>query len=354
MRPWHATRWAITLIALAGAGILTTGCSDDDKSPVEPPNGAVYDSITVDASAGWAAIKLGEPATPVTVTGDLSSSADWDIAFNATSVMLNGGDAGPGDVAGYCICQNANATDNEVTQMTDASELADFANVTDAQIPTDADAWQADASALAIDGWYNYDMNTHEVSAAPEKVWIIRTASGTAFAKFHVTNIADGKATFEYAVAPASDQPIGTVHSAEVTLTDDGSAVYFDFETGTVSTTADPTQWDIAFIGYAIHVNSGVSGTAQAGAVQDDDSFESLTSVDGIPSSAFKVDGFGGVFVASPWYRYNLLGNHHIWPTFNVYLIKSGSAVYKIQLTNYYSVSGDPRRITVRYAKLAG
>lgn len=350
-RPVHRV---LTVAAFLGFACLATACSDDSNDPVGPGGDVAYDSITVDASTGWAAIRLGEPAAQVTVTGDLDASADWDIAFNAISVMLNGGDAGPGDVSGFCICANAGATDDAVTEMTDASELADFTSVTDAQIPTSSDAWQTDAVALAVDGWYNYDPATHEVSAAPEKVSLIRTASGTAFAKFHVTDITDDVVTFEYAVTTDQTQPFGSTETGSVTLPDDDSPVYFDFETGASSTTEDAGSWDIAFVGYSIEVNGGTSGNGDAGAASIDQDFASLTTVDGIPSSAFEADGFGGMFVESPWYRYDLLGNHHIWPTFNVYLIKSGDAVYKVQITNYYDVNGNPRRITARYAKLAG
>ena len=40
-----------------------------------------------------------------------ATSTDWDLAFFATSVMLNGGEAGPAGVVGHCLCRNANATD---------------------------------------------------------------------------------------------------------------------------------------------------------------------------------------------------------------------------------------------------
>ncbi len=344
----------LTLAAFLGFACLATACSDDSNDPVGPGGDAPYDSITVDAHDGWAAIRLGEPASQVTITGDIDASDDWDIAFNGTAVMLNGGDAGPGDVSGYCICANASATDDQVTQMTDASELADFTSVTDAEIPSSSDAWQSDAVALAIQGWYNYNPTTHAVSAAPEKLFIIRSASGLVFAKLHVTDITEGVVTFEYAITNDQTQPFGGTETGSVTLSDDDSPVYFDFETGTSSTTEDPSSWDIAFVGYSIEVNGGTSGSGEAGAASIDEEFDSLTDVDGVPSAAFDADGFGGVFVESPYYRYNLLDNHHIWPVFNVYLIKVGDAVYKIQITNYYDVNGNARHITTRYAKLAG
>lgn len=348
---------AATLLTVLTTAVFATACSSDSDSPVGPPSGgASYDSLTVDASASWAAVQLGDPATQLSVS-DLHSSADWDIAFDVTSVEVNGGASGPGGVIAYCLCENANATDAQVEGMSPANQLATFTNVTAAQIPSDASVWQADSVALAITGWYSYNLDTHVVSAAPDDVWLVRTTSGTAFAKFHVTGIANptqasaGDVTFEYALQPAAGQPMGDPQSVTVTVPGDGSTVYFNLQTGETTTGSD---WDIAFTGYSILVNGGVSGTGGAGAVLIDDAFDAITTTDGVPSTAYEVDGSGGVFVDNKWYRYNLKGDdHQIWPTFNVYLLKRGTTVYKVQIINYYSTSAEPRHITFRYAKLS-
>jgi hypothetical protein len=55
-----------------------------------------------------------------------------------------------------------------------------------------------------------------------------------------------------------------------------------------------------------------------------------------------------------PWYRYNITGtDNQIWPTYDVYLVRRGSDVYKVQLVGYYDAGGRSRQITVRYAPLA-
>ncbi|HET6681751.1 MAG TPA: HmuY family protein [Gemmatimonadaceae bacterium] len=340
-------------MSIVAVAAIAAACSDSESGGLGPdPDLIVYDSITIDASTGWAGVRLGEPATLVPIVGDPSAAADWELAFNATAIMLNGGDAGPGDVAGFCLCANASATDDQVLNMTDASEQAAFLAVDESSIPSADASWQTDGALLAIDGWYNYNPQTHVVSAAPEKIFLVRSASGDAFVKFHVTDITGSTVTFEYAVAPSADQPFGAAQTAQATISDDAPA-WFDLETGTVSSTEDPTTWDFAFVGYSIEVNGGSSGGGSAGAAALDVPFADFTSMDGIPSSAFTADGFGGVFVESPWFRYNLLGDdHHIWPTFNVYLIRTGDDVYKIQLTSYYDLNGSARRITFRYQKL--
>ncbi|MHB1170275.1 MAG: HmuY family protein, partial [Longimicrobiales bacterium] len=214
---------------VAGIAGLAVACSDGDV--VDPPT-QDEQVLTVDADGRWAYVALGETANEVTVA-DPSASSDWDIAFNATRVMLNGGAAGPGDVRGYCLCQNADATDAQVQAMTPDGELADFEAVTAASIPTDDDAWETDVLDPAIDGWYSYNFQTHTVTADPTQVWRIRGAGDDPeYAKFHVTDIADatmagGRVTIEFAVQPGAGEPMGAVES--VVLDGRTAPVYFDF-----------------------------------------------------------------------------------------------------------------------------
>ncbi|HEU0054017.1 MAG TPA: HmuY family protein, partial [Longimicrobium sp.] len=295
--------------------------------------------------------------TPTIAVADPAASEGWDLAVFATSVMLNGGAAGPGGVEGYCVCQNAAATDAAVQAMTPATELADFEAVTAAQAPAAADAWASDALSPAISGWYSYNPTTHVTSPAPEKSWLVRTAEGAAFAKFRVTGLAGstqqtpGKVTIEYAVQPSAAGALGEVKTATIDVPATGRA-YFDLATGQASTSAD---WDVAFEGWNIRVNGGVSGGGQAGAVAADQPFAAVTNAAAPPASTFRGDAYGGVFDAKKWYRYNLTGSdHQVWPTFDVYLVRRGAELWKVQLTGYYDASAQPRRITVRYAKLAG
>jgi hypothetical protein len=59
------------------------------------------------------------------------------------------------------------------------------------------------------------------------------------------------------------------------------------------------------------------------------------------------------VFVTSPWYQYNITGtDNQIWPNFNVYLVRRGDDVFKVQLIGYYNQAGAARHITVRSVQL--
>lgn len=191
---------SLLLASLFTSSLTAAACSGGEiTTPTDPP---VAGTLTVDASTGWVHVSLAAEGT-VAVEEPTASDA-WDIGFSATSVQLNGGTAGPGGVVGYCICQNAGASDAEILAMTPTSELGDFEAVTAATV--DAATLTAGASAEA--------------------------------------------------------------------------------------------------------------------------------------------------FTTHPWYKYNLAGDHYISPTFNVYLVKRGTRLYKLQLINYYGPAGESRRITFRYAQL--
>lgn len=193
--PWR-------LIAAAGLALSATACDSSPTEPVPDPGAA----LTVDASSNtaWALVNLGSPAQLVQAS-DPAASAAWDLGFQTTKVMLNGGATGPAGMVAYCVCQNAAASNEQIKTMTPESELTDFETVTKAQIPAAGDAWSA------------------------------------------------------------------------------------------------------------------------------------------------------GVLDQKRWYRYNITGSdHQVWPTYDVYMVKRGNEVYKVQLTGYYGADGKPRQITFRYARLTG
>lgn len=331
--------------------LLFAACDDSTTGPGPGPEGP--SALTADAVESWAYVDLASEASIVS-PADPSTSTAWDLAFFQTAVMLNGGAAGPGEVSGYCLCENASATDEQILALTPASELAAFEAVDMTAVPSAEEDWTTDALAPAIDAWYDYDVDTHVVNAAPENVWLVRTAGGEAIAKFHVIDITGatqehaGTVTIEYAIKPSEDTPFEDVRSAEIDAS--SGSVQFDLETGDVT---DESDWDIRVEGFTMRVNGGVSGSGSAGAARFSGSFDSITDDTELPpSNVYSGDAFGGVFDANPWYRYDLEGNHRIWPNYDVYLIRTGSEIYKVQLINYYDEADEPRHITVRYAQL--
>ena len=194
---------------------LALAACDDEANPIDPTNET--GALTVDASAGWAYVAFEDGVASTVSVTDAATSSEWDMAFRVTSVMLNGGSAGPGGVAGFCVCQNAAATNAEVIAMTDESELADFDLVTSASIPSAEDAWLTEELVPSLGAWYSYNPVTHVVSAAAQNVYAVRTASGTSFAKLHVIDLAGGTqasagtVTFAYALQSSAGAPFGDV-----------------------------------------------------------------------------------------------------------------------------------------------
>ena len=334
------------------AAALFSGCSDTNgPQPVIP----VTRTITVNAASAFTFVALDTIATNPAVA-DAATSTDWDIGLYATTVMLNGGEAGPGGVTGHCLCQYASLSNTEIAALTAASTLGTFDSVTTADIPA-ATAFTSDALAPAIAGWV--DNPGTGATPASGRSWIIREGtSSVVLAKFHVTNIQNptatsaGTVTVEYAVQPSAGAAFGSVQTAQIAM--GAGPVYVDLTTGAVTTAAN---WDLRFDGYTIRVNGGVSGTGSVKAVLDTSTpFASIdaTYAASAPAVAYSADRYTGVFGTSPWYRYNITGtDNQIWPVYNVYLVQRGTQVFKVQLVGYYGTDGTPRQITVRYAKLA-
>src|SRR5688500_9284978 len=84
---------------VASLACLGAACSSDDVTAPPPP---AEGSFTVDASRNWTYVSLAD-STLIAPTPAANQSAAWDIAFFATNVTLNGGQAGPGGVTGFCV-----------------------------------------------------------------------------------------------------------------------------------------------------------------------------------------------------------------------------------------------------------
>ena len=328
-------------LSLAASILVFSACHNDEITAPETP---AEGTIAVDASTGWAFVSLGD-GTAVSVADPAGSQA-WDIGFSATSVMLNGGAAGPGGVSAYCVCQNDGATNDQILAMTAEGELADFDAVT--SVPAGA-AFESEALLPAITGWFTGTGTAAQ--PASDKTWLVRLNDETSFAKVRVTGISGATATsfasvtLEYAVQPNATAAFGPVQ----TITLGGAAATADLNSG--STTASGTAWDVRLEGSVLRLNGGVSGSGKAAASLSAAAFADVTTA-AIESRAYQADAFGGVFRARPWYKYNILGDNRISPTFQVYLVKRGETVYKVQILNYYGAAGEPRQITLRYAEL--
>jgi hypothetical protein len=346
-----ASRLAVAFTAATAIAAFTACTTDDVVAPPTPVAG----TFTLDATSRWVYVSLADSAI-VAPTPSANESSAWDIAFNATNVTLNGGAAGPGGVTGACVCQNAAATNAEILAMTPSSELADFDAVS--SVPASL-TFTNDVLTPAVSGWY-----TGSGSAAvadPTKSYLVRLSDSLSYAKVRVTRlespsaISAGRVTLEYAVQPSATAAFGSVRTMTVDLTTTG-AKSVDLNAGTLSNSA--TDWDLRLDGFTVRVNGGVSGAGKGAATPATDAtggaeFDKIISAAIAPQS-FRSDVYAGVFGTNRYYRYNITGNNRISPTFDVYLLKRGNVVYKLQILDYYNETGQPRFITFRYAQIAG
>ena len=353
----YLARRATARLALASLIAASVAC--DASSSLIPAQTSATRSITLDASAAPAYLQLDDSARLVTVADPLAS-ATWDMAFFATAVSLNGGAAGPGGVQGFCFCTHQGATAAQLQAFSAVNQMAAFDSATTAMIPA-ATAFSADTLVPAISGWYTGAVGA---SATPStRSWIVRrgTTPNFLFGRFHVTAIsgassaAPGQVTLQWATQAVAGGVMGADQTATITVAA-GTPTYFDLTAGAVSSASG--TWDLQFRAWDIRVNSGASGSGSVRALPvDGGAYASITPAfaAGPPASVYKTDAYGGVFGgATPWYRYNITGNdNQIWPTYDVYLVKRGTSVFKVQLTGYYDAAAQPRRITVRYARLA-
>lgn len=105
-----------------------------------------------------------------------------------------------------------------------------------------------------------------------------------------------------------------------------------------VAQIADPktsTAWDLAFEGWDVFTNSGVSGPGQCKSFGPLDPLSFFDSA--IPDTPFLyTDVAGGAFYR--WYAYDG-PSHALWSRWHVYGIRDGARTWKLQVVSYYGTS---------------
>ncbi|MEI6265992.1 MAG: HmuY family protein [Sphingobacteriia bacterium] len=115
-----------------------------------------------------------------------SATTKWDLGFRGTSIIVNGGNSGPGMGGGFVFVGLYN---NLSTIPSDSTFKVDNAPSSYA------------ITAGSNRGWYVYDAINNLVSPIPGRVLVIRTASGK-YAKVEILNYYKGGVT---PAASASD-----------------------------------------------------------------------------------------------------------------------------------------------------
>ncbi len=380
---------------------IFTGCSsssDGDGAGQTPLTGGVpllKNGVLIDASAGGLGASPEDPKNKYTYfsfssggvldLGDeaAKTSQDWDIAFKRSSIKLNGSFSGPKGTAGYFIGNNAEAYDADGKPVrswfetaTHEGELPDFQAAGLSDMP-DISEFIKDELRPAIRGdgteegwWFYHGPPTHAVSAVSKNWWLVRSAEGDTYAKFHVTDlIRDSntdpeprmrRITLKIRIQHTGSSGFGVPFSYIFLIPRDaGGAVYFDFETEAEVSSDDAWDLKIAYDAgarsYRMLVNGGVSGTGKGGALALEDNPDSVTNgADREQAAHYFNDQSGGVFVDFPWNAYNITGeDHKLWPNYRVYFIQSEEAVYKLQVLSYYHPeTAESAWYTLRYEAL--
>lgn len=285
-------------------------------------------------------------------------TGDWDLAFRRYEVRLNSpavGGATSKNVLGFALDNNKTASDAQVLAFTPAAMLASFDAVRDAQIPADAQ-FLSDRLTENRQG----HLNLGGIPAAnPANYWKVRLANG-AFALLRASRI---KFTPSFAVDTLyleSRLQTGAMLGAVQTLAIAPSSQVRQVNLSTNSVVAGAgCNWDLEFNPapnqLSLVPNVACNGGTYPGPTSP--TFANATAANDAPQYATFLSQLVGpipnsVLDKSAPFRYNLQGNDRLHAAFNTYLVKSGTRVYKLQITDYYNNTGVAGFPTIRYARI--
>lgn len=349
--PYRGAAFALAVAVLAA-------CNGDSSGPGNTlPKG----ELEVDASSTTLYAYVDLVSGAVVNVADPGTSDAWTLGFRRYEVRVNGGVAGPGQISGYNLANNAGATSDEVLAFTPENQKAAFDAVGPADIP-DNSAFITESLVANPLAWLDFAGGAP--AANSNAAWKLRRTPDGGYAVFHATALTIGgttpqtavlaTVTIEWRYQPAGGA-LGDAHQA--TLDVGAGNTTIDFSTGTVAAPSG-CGWDLeAGADFSLAVNAACDvGTFPLDASE---SFAGLTTAGDAPDYGAFLSGLTGPVPfstalddpAGP-FLYNLAGDNRLSPTFNIYLIKVGADVYKVQLIGYYNATGAGGHPTIRFAKI--
>lgn len=340
--------------------LVALGACESEASPTGPNTGTPEAPINEIVTVG----PLNASSTDTLVYfsfasgGLVSRSADWDLAFRRFELRLNSpavGGASARTVLGVGLDNNKAATDAEVLAFTPATTRAAFDAVRAAQIPADS-LFVADRLSENRQGFFNFG-GIPTANAA--NYWKLRLADG-GFALLRATRV---RFTPQFQVDTLyletrvqSGTTLGPVQTLAITPTSQVRSI--SVRTNSV-VTQNGCNWDFSFNPAANQLAIALNTACNAGSYPGPASptFANATAANDAPQYAQFLSQLVGpipnsVFDKSAPFRYNLAGNDRLHPSFNTYLLKSGTRVYKLQVIDYYSNIGAAGFPTIRYARI--
>jgi hypothetical protein len=348
-----AAHRASVCLALGTTVLLATACEDEVTAPEDE---LVEGSITLEANSPTEFVYLSLGSGQLVSVADPSTSEEWDIAFRRYSAKLNGGVAGPGGVAGFNVANNAGASEEEVIAFTPEDAEDAFVAVTEADI---SGATFIEDGLIPDEGgsWFRFSPMEGTLVANPGAAWRVQEAEDGSYSLFRIAVLemagnAPLSATVEYRHQP-SGGTLGALSSVVVDYTSGPGHV--DFSSGAV-VAPDGCNWDVVLTPmFGIEFNAACdAGTFPVDGTED---FTGLTRADDAPEYAPFLSTISGAIpntIDTPegLFWYNLEENQRMWPTLNVFLVRDGEDVYKIQVTDYYNATGESGFPTVRYEQI--
>ena len=340
-----------TLAALS-AVFTITACGESEADPLDPGSGgATLNAVVVNGPLNASASDTLVYFSFETNTLVPKTSA-WDVALRRYEVRLNGGVSGTAGVVGYSVGNSKALTDAQVLALTATSTLPAFDSLRAATIPADS-FFKSDRLYSNPNGFLNLQGAPTANAAA---YWKVRTATGS-FALVRATAIVlTGQALTS--VSFESRAQTGTTLSAPVAFTVAVGSTPVNVSLATNATVAvSGCNWDLLIIpqSYAISTNATCNVGTYPG--PSTPAFAAATSASDAPEYAAFLAGLTGPVpnsitdLQAP-FRYNLAGDNKLTASFNTYLVKNGTKVYKLQVIGYYSAAGTSGYPTIRYARI--
>lgn len=343
-------------VAAAFALALVTGCESEATGPGGPPSEG---TLIVDATSATEFVYVAlEDGGRVVSVSDPSSTA-WDIAFRRYMMKVNGGVAGGGSVAGASLGTHAGLNATQITALTPDDADTAFEAVTAASI-AGVVFREADLVEDAGRTWFQFNPLAGTIVANPASVWKLREAEGGSHALLRVSGMQMGGANLMDLLAvtiqyrrQAAGGSLGSLTTLSVPVAN--GAAYVDLSSGAI---VDGTGcgWDLR-IDPEIHIEVNAACGAGTFPMDDNETFASATRADNAPQYGGFLSTISGAVPnsiddATGLFWYNIQGNNRLWPTYNVFLIEDGGDIYKLQVTDYYSATGTPGQLTLRFEQL--
>lgn len=345
------TALAFGIIGLLGACNGETTATGPNTNGTESPINTIVTSGPLNASSNDTLIAFSLATNSV-----VPRTGDWDILLRRYEIRLNSpatAGASTKNVTAYSLNNAKTLTDAQVLALTVDNTLSAFDAIRASSVPSDG-SFGTDRLIENKNGYLNLG---GAPSANPSAYWKVKTANGGS-ALFHATAITLSASFAFTSVTYEVRVQNGTTLGAPVSLTVPlGTApVSYSIVTNSV-VTPNGCNWDIQINPntFDMITNSACNVATYPGGSSP--TFATATSASDAPQYLNYITELTGVIpnsvtdLTAP-FRYNLLNTQRLHPSFNIYLIKSGTRVYKLQVINYYSASGASGFPTIRAARI--